>query len=187
MISLNLVVNTKNWNKKDDILDLTGYLKVKINDADLPEDQFPNGFKIRIYETVFEFLDLLNNTIKAVSGKKEAEEMPYIFQAEFCYTGNFLDAMPIEKNRIKLIIRFNPATVDEKFLLKADKFSTETTIQELATEIIALAITAYDSFVEFDPDLEKRLDIMQQTICDSQELLEKEFKIQLFPPPDANE
>ncbi|MFX0103402.1 MAG: hypothetical protein ACFFCS_27825 [Candidatus Hodarchaeota archaeon] len=185
MVSFELLSGHDNWNEEDDLLDLKGNVQVTINGEQLPSKFFPDGLEIQVYETSFEFIDLLGNMLNHFkdenSGKTAAT-----FQAEFCYTGTYLGTTIQGPESIDVSLLFNPAVVDDEKLLEGKQFKENASLFTFATEILGFCIGIVDSILEFKPSLEKKLEELQIAILDYTEILEKDFNVQIFPQEEES-
>lgn len=185
MVSLEFIPRNANWSEKDDLLDLKGNVQVSIDDETLPSKFYPDGLKVQVYETSFELIDLLGNLIGHFKDKNASNSQP-TFQAEFCYTGNYITVAASDPGNLGVAFLFNPATVDDEELLEGKRFTEETSLFQLATEILVFSISAVNAILDFNPDLENELEELQITILDHTEMLEKELDIQIFPPDEGD-
>nr|MDO8113805.1 hypothetical protein [Candidatus Sigynarchaeota archaeon] len=184
MVSVELLVDdVRTWNKNADVLDFTAKIQVIVKGNMLPAKYFQAGLEVNLYETTFELLDLLGNLVKVFKVKKGANDS--VFQAELCYTGNFLMVQAVDGMATKVAVRFNPATVDDEALLAGSPdFQEQSTFSGLATEIVQFAISVYEAMVDFNPALEPSLVDLQTTIFDYQDQLDKDFGIKVLPPAE---
>ncbi len=180
MLSLELIDDTSTWKKTDDLIDMKARVQIYCNGKQLPEKYFPNGIEVHLYETTFELLDLLSKGVikNGASGKATA-------QAELCYTGNFLETRPDSTGTYNVILKFNPAVVDdERLLSEQGEFRATVPLKVLAGEILLFAISVHEAILDFNPLLEESLGDLQANIFEHQEQVEKMLGEPLFPPGD---
>ncbi|MEX2714993.1 MAG: hypothetical protein Q6353_005975 [Candidatus Sigynarchaeum springense] len=184
-MNIELLIGDKpDWEKNADVLDLTAPIQVFMNGKPLPEKYFKDGIVVNLFETSFEILDLLGNLEKVFKVKDKVRDT--LYQAEFCYTSNFLTAQATGPGIARVAMRFNPATVDDEALLAGSPDYQELVpFSSLATELLLFAISVYEALVEFNPEFEGQLADLHDGILTHQELLEKEFKIVLPTPPEV--
>ncbi|MHA1792430.1 MAG: hypothetical protein ACTSVI_07280 [Promethearchaeota archaeon] len=174
MFLLGLEINDSEWQGIDDLLDLMGTVKVQIGDVQMPAKYFPDGIKVRLYETVFEMLQLLETILDDLKGKSTAGKKRY-YKAEFCYSSTFLSAMIDDEKKLKLKMEYNPALISDEDLLHLDKFHGPIFIDEFAFEILDFSIRVVEAILNFNEKFEDYLLTLEETILKLQERLEKEF------------
>ncbi len=183
-MNIELLIDDKpGWKKNADLLDLTAPIQVFMNDKPLPEKYFKDGIVVNLFETSFEILDLLGNLERAFKAKDKVPDA--LYQAELCYTSNFVTAQAIGPGSARVAVRFNPATVDDEALLAGSPdYQEQVTFAGLATELLLFAISVYEALVEFNPAFEEQLVDLKNGIITHQEFLEKEFQVVLPTPPE---
>ncbi len=184
MVSIELLISDKpGWKKNSDLLDLLAPVQVFMNCKPLPEKYFKDGINVNLFETSFEILDLLGNLERAF---KAGDKVPdTLYQAELCYTSNFVTAQAVDPANVRVAVRFNPATVDDEALLAGSPdYQEQVSFANIATELLLFAISVYEALVEFNPTFEEQLVDLKNGIITHQELLEKEFKVVLPTPPE---
>jgi hypothetical protein len=185
MVSIELITDALDLVPGSDLLDLIAPVQVFfLGGRPLPEQYFPDGLKVHLYESAFEMLDLLGNIINAVAAGNERRP-DAIFQGEFCYTGTFFNAQVIDKDTIRVSLQFNPAQVDDDELLGGKVYREDVSMQSFATELLTFAISTYETIIEFNPGFEGELGEFQDTIESYQNRLETEFNIVLNVPDEA--
>nr|MDO8087438.1 hypothetical protein [Candidatus Sigynarchaeum springense] len=178
-----LIADKPDWKKNADVLDLTAPIQVFMNDKPLPEKYFKDGIVVNLFETSFEVLDLLGHLERVFKAKDKVPDT--LYQAELCYTSNFLTAQATGPGTARVALRFNPATVDDEALLAGSpEYQEQVPFASLATELLLFAISVYETLVEFNPRLEDQLADLHDGILAHQELLEKEFHVVLPTPPE---
>jgi hypothetical protein len=184
MVSIELLVGDKpGWKKNADLLDLTAPIQVFFNDKPLPEKYFKGGIEVNLFETSFEIIDLLGNLERAFKAKDKVPDT--LYQAELCYTSNFLGAQAVDHKTARVAVRFNPATVDDEALLAGSpEYQEQIPFTVLATELLLFTISVYETLVEFNPKFEEQLVDLHDGILTRQECLEKDFSVVLPTPPE---
>ncbi len=178
-----LIGDKPGWKKSEDLLELTALIQVFMNGKPLPERYFKDGIVVNLFETSFEILDLLGNLERAFKAKNKVPDT--LYQAELCYTSNFLTAQAIDPVNARVAVRFNPATVDDEALLAGSpEYQEQVPFASLATELLLFAISVYEALVEFNPAFEEQLVDLKNGIITHQELLENEFQVVLPTPPE---
>ncbi len=178
-----LIGDKPDWRQNADLLDLTAPIQVFLNGKPLPEKYFKDGIVVNLFETSFEILDLLGNLEKVFKAKDKVPDT--LYQAELCYTSNFLTAQATSPGNARVAVRFNPATVDDETLLAGSPdYQEQVPFASLATELMLFAISVYETLVEFNPKFEDQLVDLHDGIITQQDLLEKEFKVVLPIPPE---
>lgn len=179
MVAIELLIAERpGWNKNADLLDLTAPIQVFMNDKPLPDKYFKDGIEVNLFETSFEILDLLGNLERVFMIKDKVPDT--VYQAELCYTGNFMTVQAIDHDNVRVTVQFNPATVDDEALLAGSpEFQEQVPFTSIATELLLFAISVHEALVEFDPSFETQLVDLHDAILTHQERLEKEFSIVL--------
>ncbi|MHA1679913.1 MAG: hypothetical protein ACTSUE_02825 [Promethearchaeota archaeon] len=176
---LQILVDELEWNKSDDLLDLTAKLDVIMNGRGLPAEYFPgSSMEVRLYETAFELLDLLGHLITS-------KEKGGMISAELCYTGNFLEVNAGGFPALEVSIRFNPISVDNEELLDGGVYTESARFEDIAKEILIFAIATFELILNHNNEFEDELLGLQSTILRYQDTLENEYKVELFPPDES--
>ena len=181
MLSIELIINQDGWKDKEDLLDYTGNIKMIIGERDLPPRYNKDGIEVRLYETTFEFLDLLNNILNVFKLSREGNPDNTHFKAEFCYTGNFIFAWidGRDNNLVRVRLEFNPVEISDDDIMSSGGYEDSVSLENFAFEILYFSISVVEAFLEHDPALQDDLESMERFIMELRSQLEKDFDLTL--------
>lgn len=180
MASIELLADQRpRWKKGTDLLDLQAPVQVVVNGNPLPPAHYPRGLPVRLYETSFEILDLLENVVKAVL-KDGPGAVAGPFHAEFCYTSTYLVVELPGTGVARVGLQFNPAVVDDEALLAGTMHKEDVDVAQLLAELLHFPIAVHETILDFDPTLEASLDDLQAII-----LMHQERLVEIFPDDEG--
>ncbi len=132
----------------------------------MPPEAIPDGHKgpvVSAYATAFEFLELVNKFLRGEQGTAELVPLEH-----------FLAMSPFDRTRVKVFLQYNVAVVPEHNQTPSFVIPFE----ELAREILLLAIGVYESILERYPPLESDLDILSSAIEETKVAVEQYLHIE---------